>query len=85
MDFTTILGIIIILVVAAALIVALRIYQRVRVDTGYHTGKFYKRGQHMGAYIGNYHMDEMGVGKESADGRIESDEEMFLFSENDKQ
>lgn len=82
MDFYVISGIMIILVVIAALIVAMRRYQRVREDTGYKRGKYYKRGQHMGAYIGNYHMDEMGIAED--EGRTESDEEMFYFSESDK-
>ncbi len=82
MEWEFILGIVIILVVIAALIVAMRRYQRIREDTGYKRGKFYKRGQHMGAYIGNYHMDEMGLEKDG--GRTESDEEMFYYSESDK-
>jgi len=82
MEWEFVLGIVIILVVIVALIVAMRRYQRVREDTGYKRGKFYKRGQHMGAYIGNYHMDEMGLAKD--EGRTESDEEMFYYSESDK-
>ena len=74
-----------IIAVAVVIVLTARHYQKVRVDTGYNSGRYYKRGQHIGAYIGNYHMDEMGVGDKNSDYRTDSDEEMFLFSEKDKQ
>lgn len=84
MDFYMIMGIGLILVVAVMIIAAVRIYMRVRVDTGYHTGRYYRRNQHMGAFIGNYHMDQMGVGDESEADRVDTNEEMYHFTDSDK-
>ena len=83
MDFYMIMGIGLILVVAVMIIAAVRIYMRVRVDTGYHTGRYYRRNQHIGAFLGNYFMNKDGMGDENSDGRIETDEEMFLFSDKE--
>ena len=81
MDIYMIASIVIILVVIIAVIAAGRLYQRVRRDTGYHQGKFYMRRQHMGAFFGNHQMNRLGV--KDDDGRIETDEDMFLFSESE--
>ena len=80
MDSYMILSIMIVLVVMAAVIAAARIYQKVRLDTGYHQGRFYRLLQHMGAFMGNHHMNKLGM--ENEDGRIETDEEMFYFSDS---
>ena len=82
MDIYMIASIVIILVVIIAVIAAGRLYQRVRQDTGYHQGKFYMRRQHMGAFFGNHQMNRLGV---KDDGRIETDEDMFLFSESENE
>ena len=84
MDFYTIAGIIIIFVVVVAVIASVRHYQKVRVETGYHAGKFYRRGQHTGAFAGNYQMDKLGVDDSSSGNRVETDEEIYLFSDKDK-
>ena len=83
MNLELILGIVIILVVAAVVILAARIYQREREKTGYHQGRYYRRNQHIGAFLGNYFMNKDGMGDENSDGRIETDEEMFLFSDKE--
>ncbi len=85
MNYYFIGGIVIMVAVLAILILAMRIYQKQRVSTGYQTGKFYQRGQHMGAFIGNYHMNEIGVGEEYSGQKVDQDEEMFLFSAADKE
>lgn len=82
-DFYMIATLVMILVVIIAVIAAGRLYQRVRQDTGYHQGKFYMRRQHMGAFFGNHQMNRLGV--KDNDGRIETDEEMFLFSESENE
>lgn len=84
MDFYWIAGSVIILVVVVAVITGIRRYQKVRVEEGYHAGKFYRLGQHTGAFAGNYQMNKLGVDQDGSDNRVETDEEMYLFSESDK-
>ena len=84
MDFELIAGIVIILLVATAVVMIARRYQTVREETGYHQGKFYRLRQHIGAYMGNYQMNRLGMDNETAEGRTESDELMFYYSENDQ-
>lgn len=85
MDFYLIAGIVIIVLVAAAVIMAARRYQTVRAETGYHRGKFYRLRQHMGAFMGNYQMNKLGMDDENAPDRTETDELMFYYSESDQQ
>ena len=85
MDIYTIAGLILMLAVMAAIVAAVRYYQKVRVNTGYHSGKFYRRGQHTGAFAGNYQMNKLGVMDGNTDDRVETDEEMYLFSDAEKQ
>ena len=75
-------SIIIMLVVIIILILALRYYQRVRVNTGYKPGKFYRRGKHMGVFIGNHHMKEIGAEEESRV-RKDPDEKMFIYPDSE--
>ena len=83
MDFYTIAGIIIMVLVIAAAIVAMRKYQKDRVKEGYKYGKFYRLGQHTGAFVGNYHMNKMGVFDDDSGNRVETDAEMYLFTDSD--
>lgn len=82
MDFYMMIGIVIMLVVAAVVVAVARHYQTVREETGYKRGRYYRFGQHMGSAVGNYQMDRLGV-KEN-DGSVETDEKMFYFTESDK-
>ena len=82
MDFYFIAGIVMILVVAAVVIAAARNYQKVREDTGYHKGRYYKLRQHMGAFIGNREMNKLGM--EEADGVTATNEEMFYYNDSDR-
>ena len=78
------LSIAIMVAVATIVIFVARRYQRVRVETGYHTGRFYNLRQHIGAFLGNYAMDQYGVGNGETDGRVDTNEEMFYFSDSDQ-
>ena len=82
MDYYTIAGIVIIVLVVTGVIASVRMYQRVRVKEGYQPGKFYRIGQHTGAFAGNYQMKKLGVMDGNTDDKVETDEEMYLFSES---
>lgn len=85
MDFYAIAGIILFVAVAAALVAWARHYQKVREKTGYKKGQMYTLGQHTGAFAGNYQMNKLGATDGNAKDRVDTDEEMFVFSDGDKQ
>ena len=84
MDSYLIGGIVIMVAVMTIIVLVMRHYQNIREETGYHKGKFYQLRQHMGAFIGNAHMNKIGSGEDFSDQRVDQDEEMFLFSDTDK-
>ena len=84
-DIELILGVMMMVAVAAAVILIARRYQRVREKTGYQRGRYYRFRQHMGAFFGNKQMNKLGLGNENSDGRIETNDEMFYFSEKNKE
>ena len=74
-----IVSIILMLAVIAVIVGAVWRYQRVRQNTGYHTGKCFTVHQQMGAFIGNDHIERMGMEKEYADQKVDNDEEIFVL------